>query len=66
MIKNILVSDLLEKCYTKKMKEQDEIEDELKDEEKEKTEECRTYKECKCQENFQIAFFGINYVNGLN
>lgn len=57
MIKNDLVSKLLEKCYTKEMKNEkdnDEIENDV--------EECnKLYKECQCQEKVQEAFFGVNY-----
>jgi len=52
MIKNTLVTNLLEKCYAKDMKEQDIIDDE--DEETKPEED-------ELEEQIQEAFFGVNY-----
>jgi len=58
MIKNILVTDLLEKCYTKDVKEQDIIDDEDSEMAPEEDElEEKNKKELKIKE----SFFGLNY-----
>lgn len=53
MIHSKLIEDLLEKCFAKKMKEQEDIEND--EDEKEIEEKCKTKK------RFQESFFGINY-----